>query len=335
MARSLPLLPSPSFLSLPFAVFGPSWPYSHSLPITRSERTVMRSTILPSRTSIRTLLVPPAHPLFSFIVRLYSVSDTTHSPGHKGSEQVSQTARAEASLRRFWKTVSVYQGKDGQYTVQLDLRNLKTPNGNQILLPKSKRVLATLIAREWDEQRKVLKQHSLPLTSLVSRAIDAINQSESGAIIDGLMSYLDTDTICFHESEPRVLAEMQKTHWNPIINWLEGTYQVQIEIHRDSILFSKQDEETHSKLKSVITQFDPLKLAAFERAVHSTKSFIIALALVEGRLTVDQASDASRVEVLSQISRWGEVEDTHDVDYQEIRMKLGSVACALIDVPCP
>jgi ATP synthase F1 complex assembly factor 2 len=47
----------------------------------------------------------------------------------------------------------------------------------------------------------------------------------------------------------------------------------------------------------------------FERAVHVTKSFVISLALVEGKITVEEASEASRVEVLSQIARWGEVED--------------------------
>jgi len=46
-----------------------------------------------------------------------------------------------------------------------------------------------------------------------------------------------------------------------------------------------------------------------ERATYATKSFLISLALVEGELSIDQAADASRVEVLSQIKRWGEVED--------------------------
>ena len=47
-----------------------------------------------------------------------------------------------------------------------------------------------------------------------------------------------------------------------------------------------------------------------ERATYATKSFFISLALVEGEITIDQAADASRVEVLSQIQRWGEVEDS-------------------------
>jgi len=67
-----------------------------------------------------------------------------------------------------------------------------------------------------------------------------------------------------------------------------------------------------------------------ERATYTTKSFLISLALVEGELSVDQAADASRVEVLSQIKRWGEVEDSHDVDHHEIRQSLGSAAALLV-----
>jgi len=47
-----------------------------------------------------------------------------------------------------------------------------------------------------------------------------------------------------------------------------------------------------------------------ERVTHVTKSFVIALALVKQHLTVEQASLAARVEVESQIERWGEVEDS-------------------------
>ena len=46
-----------------------------------------------------------------------------------------------------------------------------------------------------------------------------------------------------------------------------------------------------------------------ERATYATKSFIVALALVKGRLTAEDAAQASEVEVRSQILRWGEVED--------------------------
>lgn len=52
-----------------------------------------------------------------------------------------------------------------------------------------------------------------------------------------------------------------------------------------------------------------LSSVAYERAVLTTKSAIIALALVKKRLSVEQAAQAAHVEVNSQIERWGEVED--------------------------
>lgn len=41
-----------------------------------------------------------------------------------------------------------------------------------------------------------------------------------------------------------------------------------------------------------------------------TKSLIISIALIKKHLTVEAASLAARVEVASQIQRWGEVEDS-------------------------
>lgn len=52
-----------------------------------------------------------------------------------------------------------------------------------------------------------------------------------------------------------------------------------------------------------------LKLSAMERAVYASKSLIVALALVRGRISVEEAALASQVEVASQIQKWGEVED--------------------------
>ena len=83
-----------------------------------------------------------------------------------------------------------------------------------------------------------------------------------------------------------------------------------------------------------------------ERVTFTTKSFIIALALVHGHITAEQAALASQVEVASQIERWGEVEDctyitssyirqdlppkpAHDVDYHDVRRHIGSAACLL------
>lgn len=55
---------------------------------------------------------------------------------------------------------------------------------------------------------------------------------------------------------------------------------------------------------------------ALERATYSSKSFLIGLALVLGKITTEEAALASTIEVSSQIQRWGEVEDCGSVVYE-------------------
>lgn len=55
--------------------------------------------------------------------------------------------------------------------VNLDHRNLKTPSGTKLVIPQRMRLLALLIANEWENQNEVLKQHSLPVVRSVPRLL--------------------------------------------------------------------------------------------------------------------------------------------------------------------
>jgi ATP synthase F1 complex assembly factor 2 len=273
---------------------------------------------------------------------------------------VSETNRAEATLKRFWETVGISKRDDG-LTVTLDMRALKTPSGNTLLLPRNKRLVATLIANEWENQETLLKPHALPMTSIASRAIDAFHDKKTcSEVRESLLNYLDTDTICFHHDDPPPLVELQHKYWDPLIEWAKSTFDIDIQVFT-SILFHSQPAETRAKLNVILTEMNPWELAAMERATYVTKSFLIALALVKRHLTVEDAAVAAQVEVSSQIQRWGEVEDcefsisilrrrsfcnclpintlnailiidnfiAHDVDFHDIRRQLGSAACLL------
>ncbi|GAA5968029.1 hypothetical protein JCM11641_003706 [Rhodosporidiobolus odoratus] len=245
----------------------------------------------------------------------------------------SQSNRAEKSMRRFWKTVGVENREEGNIAVLLDKRTLKTPGGVPLLVPKGRLPVALCIADEWENQKAVLKQHSLPMTSLAARALDGLNEASLRKdVVAYLLRYLDTDTVCFHESFPDRLVKLQDAHWKPLIAWVEETYGVKINLY-EGILNTKQSDATILKLGTEVSGFDHFKLAAFERAVLASKSYLIALGLVEGHLTADEAAKCAHVEVQSQIDRWGEVEDTHDVDHQDVRVRLGSAALLVAHQP--
>ncbi|KAG6841687.1 hypothetical protein C0991_008325 [Blastosporella zonata] len=235
--------------------------------------------------------------------RFYSAPPVQDGPA------VSETNRAEATMHRFWNDVGL-EKRGTTYTITLDGRALKTPSGKVLALPESKSLLASLVAAEWDHQETLLKPHALPATSIASRAIDGLMEQETRSEVqEALLKYLDTDTVCFYQDYPPQLERLQAEHWDPLLDWARKTYDV--EIHKaESLLFSTQPDATKEKFRKVIFEFDQWEMAALERATYTTKSFIIALALVTKHLTVEQASLAATVEVCSQIERWGEVEDS-------------------------
>lgn len=152
-------------------------------------------------------------------------------------------------------------------------------------------------------------------TSIIARAYDALDPktaedaSVREQVIDKLMTYFDTDATCYHEDYPETLTKLQDAHWKPLIDWASKTYNVQINT-TNGIFAVRQPKETRDKLRSIVQEMDPMQLAALEKAVMSSKSFLIGLALVKGAVTVEQAAQAAHVEMNSQIDRWGEVEDS-------------------------
>ncbi|CAG8445330.1 1116_t:CDS:10 [Funneliformis mosseae] len=240
-------------------------------------------------------------------------------------EAVSQTKSTFIDKSR--KNVKkVLETNTQTYEILLDKRSLKTPGGSKLSIPYSKKILAYLIAGEWESQNHLLKQHSLPMVTIDAFDKDINTKQE---VINNLLRCLDNDLICYQESYPDSLVELQQRHWVPILNWVQKTYNVEIKT-TDGISGLKQPESTRKKLKDIIENFDSLKLSGFERATMLSKSFLIGLALVERKLSVEEASTASLIEIISQTMKWGKIESAHDVENESIKRQLGSVICAIM-----
>jgi len=247
----------------------------------------------------------------------------------------------------------------------LDTRPVRTATRQILQLPHSKRALVTSIAIEWDQlvsAQQALKQHYIPMTSLVSRAVDldTADKSADPAIRDSIvkmaMRYLSTDTLlCWapekslHDPEHdgrKPLRQRQREIAEPIIAFLKTHIfpGVSIEpiLDESSIVPRSQPEMTREVIRGWVSGLSAFELAALERGVLATKSLLVAARLVvewsqefealhrdrpssSGRFGIDEAAEAAMLEVLHQIEQWGEVEDTHDVDREDMRRQLGSV----------
>ncbi|EEA18816.1 ATP synthase mitochondrial F1 complex assembly factor 2 [Talaromyces marneffei ATCC 18224] len=174
------------------------------------------------------------------------------------------------------------------------------------------------------------------------------------------MRYLETDTLLCWVPEKEIHNPLSKTSLAPeeetlrekqvrvareIINFLTRTIWPGVEIKpvldENSIIPMSQDEKTLETIRSWISALPPYELAGLERGILASKSLLVAVRLVVewsehfsglqetvqnvSRFGVDEAACASSLEVTHQTDQWGEVEDTHDVDREDLRRQLGSV----------
>ena len=243
----------------------------------------------------------------------------------------------------------------------LDKRHVRTPTKEKLTLPPTKHALATAIALEWDlliSSQQALKHHYIPLTSLTSRALDIhdadLNNDKTirENIVKMLMRYLTTDTLLCWAPEKNIhdpstggktLRQRQMEVAEPILAYLQTNIFPGVEINpvldESSIMPIPQPKVTQEVIRGWISALPAFELAGLERAVLASKSLCVAMRLLvewsaefkqlraEGnkRFGIREAAEASMVEVTWQTDMWGEVEDTHDVDKEDVARQLGSV----------
>jgi len=221
--------------------------------------------------------------------------------------------------------------------------------------------------------QQAVKQHYIPLTSLTSRALDiaAGDKASTPQIREGIitmaMRYLDTDTLlCWapehnvHDAvgldmrkeggEPPVsLRKLQEQAAKPILAHLTTHIWPGVEfvpiLGEDTIMPAPQPEMTKHVIRGWLSGLPAFELAALERGVLACKSLLISTRLLVDwstefgaagtarKFTINDAAEACNLEVAWQTGMWGEVEDTHDVDHEDVRRQLGSVVLLVSGSP--
>ncbi|RYP24199.1 hypothetical protein DL765_000694 [Monosporascus sp. GIB2] len=311
----------------------------------------------------------------------------TNPPSRPSNSGDKTNTKTPLLRRRFWKDVHVRE-VDGAWEVHLDARPLRHPATKRVVrLPLSKPLLAGALALEWDllvSAQQATRQHMIPLTSLVCRAIDIreddearqgisnsnsssgsssnVNEGIRRSIVRTVLRYLDTDELlCWapppqrgtDELEGPSLRDAQQSAAERVIGFLSTRVWPGVEIEPvldgESILPRGQKPGTRQVIEGWVSGLDAWELAGLERAVLAGKSLLGAVRLLvewseghigvgagaaaetgdggekEEKFGVEEAARLASIEVDWQTRQWGEVEDTHDVEREDLRRQLGSV----------
>jgi chaperone required for assembly of F1-ATPase len=195
-------------------------------------------------------------------------------------------------MKRFYTLASHKKTSEG-YEIQLDGKVIKTPSGQLMLAPS--KALADAVVLEWSAQQEKVKPETMPLTQLLTTAIDKIR--DRTAITDSMMRYLDTDLVCYWTKEPEELAKLQKENWGRWVKWFDEHFEVPLDT-TTKIDAIKQDPEAHKRVWNYIEALDDYYFTVLHVMTSLSGSLVLALAFSEGDISPEEIFEASYLEEL-------------------------------------
>jgi chaperone required for assembly of F1-ATPase len=204
-------------------------------------------------------------------------------------------------VKRFYEQ-AVAAPAAGSVALLLDGRPVKTPARAALEVPTDE--LAEAIAAEWNAQGETVDPRSMSLTGLANAAIDRA-APDRAAFAAGLARYGESDLLCYRAEGPRPLVERQAAAWDPLLAWARRRYDVDFTVTA-GIVHQRQPPATVERLAAAVSARDAFRLAALSPLVTISGSLVIALALAEGEIGLEQAWAAATVDEAWQAEQWGE-----------------------------
>lgn len=178
---------------------------------------------------------------------------------------------------------------------------------------------------------------------------------EQGHIIKDLLRYLDTDTLLVFAPKDELegtLRREQDELYLPIIkgietllyesipkdsNFSKNRFQLrQLDCDTDGIRGNEQPQLVRKAAIAYLKSLSLWNLAVFEKTVMTTKSFICGILLCENsvkicpiptlKCDVEMIARLASLETIHQTGKWGEVEDTHDVDKADLLRNISAAS---------
>jgi chaperone required for assembly of F1-ATPase len=201
--------------------------------------------------------------------------------------------------RRFYRAVTTALVAEG-HAVRLDERPVRTPARHVLAAPTLQ--LAQALAVEWAAQREVIDPLRMPLTRLANVIIDGV-AAQPAPVAAEIAKYLSSDLLFYRAASPRGLVERQRHHWDPILAWAAAALGARF-VHTEGVIYVAQPQTALQAAGDAIPG-DSWRLGALHAATTLTGSALIALALADGSLAVEDAWAAANVDEDWNMEQWG------------------------------
>ncbi len=201
--------------------------------------------------------------------------------------------------KRFYKDVTI--GGDGPFAILLDGRIAKTPSKKVVAVESQ--TLAKDVAAEWAAQTGVINPATMPLTTLVITAIDAVAGREADVAAE-IVRYAGSDLMCYRAEGPAKLVTRQAELWDPVLAWAASDLGARF-VLGEGVVHVAQSPGSIAAIARAIDGIPALPLAALHVMTTLTGSALLAIAVGRARLDAEEAWAAAHVDEDFQIAQWG------------------------------
>ncbi len=203
-------------------------------------------------------------------------------------------------MKRFYKEAAAVEAAGG-YGLALDGKPVRTPAGRRLVAPNA--ALANALADEWAAQGETVDRAAMPLTRLVATALDLAPEHRVDAVAE-IARYAETDLVCYRVAHPPALAGRQEEAWQPLVDWAAERYGARLVV-TTGLTPVPQPPAALAALRAAVEAGGGLRFCGLDFATRTLGSLVVALALLERRVTAADAAAASLVDERYQLDRWG------------------------------
>lgn len=208
--------------------------------------------------------------------------------------------------KRFYEKAESLASENG-VEIRLDGRSVKTPARKILELPNQ--ALADLIAQEFNAQVDVIDPAKMPITRLANTVIDGIAE-DSEPVVEDLLRFGLSDLLFYRASAPVELVERQQKLWDPILDWAETRLTTRFTLG-EGVMFIPQSDNSSWAIRSYLQNYfaKPFELAALHMLTTLSGSALIAFAVNDGHLTVEDGWRIAHLDEDWTNEQWGKDEE--------------------------
>jgi len=167
--------------------------------------------------------------------------------------------------------------------------------------------------------------------------MSAVYENEVRKLREMTKDYLETDTACFRVLATRAVSDLtlrrrQDKAYGPFLDWFSTRYGAELAV-MEGFADAEHPRDAYVVVEDFVDRGDHFLRAALSTVLGATKSATITLALLHQHVSLDQALDASRVEEQYQIEENGFVEDGHDTQQIQTRVKAAAATALMALLP--